>query len=73
MIFGPLGRHALGQVPRGVVVVPPAPPAGGADAFAGGSEWDDRFTRRLPRPKEELEDEDGLILAYWYARENYML
>jgi len=72
MIFGPLGRFALGQVSR-ETVTPPVPPAAGADAFAGGSKWDDRFIRPLPRPKEALDDEDGLILAYWYAREHYIL
>ena len=73
MIFGSLGRHALGQVPRGVVVVPPVPLPGGVGALAGGSQWDERFITPRLRREEELEDEDGLILAYWYAREHYML
>ena len=57
--------------PPGGIVVPPI--LGGVGVLAGGSQWDERFITPRLRREEELEDEDGLILAYWYAREHYML
>lgn len=77
MIFGALGTQALGEVRR-LSVSPPAPTPGGAGAASagGGSAWDERFSQpRMRREEEERvwDDEEGLILAYWYARENRML
>lgn len=75
MIFGALGTQALGEVRRLAVTPPPVPTPGGAGALAGGGVWDDRFTRGEPKRKRrhELEDEEEIIMAYWYARENHLL
>jgi hypothetical protein len=73
MIFGALGTQALGEVRR-QAVAPPVPTPGGDSTFAGGSAWDERFNMfRPPKDERVFEDEEGLILAYWYARENRML
>lgn len=67
MIFGPLGRFALGQIPHVVTVLPPQPPAEASEP-SGGSMWDERFRDEPPERMKELDDEDGLVLVFMYAK-----